>query len=118
VLPTLVHRCRVPRDLTAETSARVEVDPREIGVDPEAPSRIWAAVERLYQTGIHPDPALCVRRQGRLLLDRAIDHAAGNGLADAPDTPKVKFRARALQRERTPDGTYAHGDATAGMSVG
>jgi CubicO group peptidase (beta-lactamase class C family) len=73
------------------TSARVEheVDPREVGVDPGAPARIWAAVERLYQTGIHPAIQLCVRRQGRLLLDRAIGHAAGNGPADAPDTPKV-----------------------------
>jgi CubicO group peptidase (beta-lactamase class C family) len=91
VLPTLVRRCRVPPSLADVTSVRAdaEVDPREVGVAPDGPARIWQAVEGLYRSGIHPAIQLCVRRQGRILIDRAIGHAVGNGPDDPPDAPKV-----------------------------
>jgi CubicO group peptidase (beta-lactamase class C family) len=91
VLPTLVRRSRVPRRLADVTSVRAgaEVDPREVDVAPDGPARIWQAVEGLYRSGIHPAIQLCVRRQGRILIDRAIGHAAGNGPDDSRDAPKV-----------------------------
>jgi len=46
---------------------------------------IWQAVERLYQSGIHPAIQLCVRHRGAVLIDRAIGHASGNGPDDPPD---------------------------------
>lgn len=91
---TLMTRCRVAADLAAVTTARAdrEVDPRSVGVRPSAVARIWNAVESLYQTGIHPAIALCVRRRGEVLLDRAIGHAAGNGPGDPPDARQVLAR--------------------------
>lgn len=91
MLPRIVHRCRVPPDLAAITTIRAdrEVDPRDVAVAADAPARIWEAVERLYGTGIHPAVQLCVRREGRVLLDRAIGHASGNGPLDAADGPRV-----------------------------
>jgi CubicO group peptidase (beta-lactamase class C family) len=84
-----VTRCRVPRSLESVTSVRpgAEVDPRDAGVDPAAIARIWSAVENLYRSGIHPAIALCVRHHGKVLIDRAIGHAAGNGPDDPPDFP-------------------------------
>jgi CubicO group peptidase (beta-lactamase class C family) len=81
----------VPDDVESVTSIRraAEVPPRDVGVTPPAVARVWRAVERLYQSGIHPAMQLCVRRRGQVLIDRAIGHAAGNGPADAPAAKKV-----------------------------
>jgi CubicO group peptidase (beta-lactamase class C family) len=86
-----IRRARVPRDLAAVTSVRTdgEADPRSVGASPEGIARVWAAVERLYASGIHPAVQVCVRRHGRVLLDRAIGHAHGNGPGDGGAVPKV-----------------------------
>jgi CubicO group peptidase (beta-lactamase class C family) len=82
--------CRVAASLDAVTSiSDAEVDPRTVGVARDGVARIWNAVERLYQSGIHPAIQLCVRRRGQVLIDRAIGHAAGNGPDDTEDTPKI-----------------------------
>ncbi|MFI5041966.1 MAG: serine hydrolase domain-containing protein, partial [Acidimicrobiales bacterium] len=81
----------MPTDLDTVTSRNpgAEVDPREVGVDPAGVAQIWHAVERLYQSGMHPAVQLCVRHRGEVLLDRAIGHATGNGPHDPADAPKV-----------------------------
>src|SRR5260221_3823502 len=83
---SVITRCRVPKDLASVTSinAAAEVDPRAVDVAPAGVMAIWRAVERLYRSGIHPAIQLCVRRHGKVLIDRAIGHAAGNG----PDEPR------------------------------
>lgn len=88
---SLSPHARVPADLDAVTRSRweAEVAPAALGLDPGARDRIWNAARRLYQSGIHPALALCVRREGRVLLDRAIGHVRGNGPGDPPDAPKV-----------------------------
>ena len=43
----------------------------------------------LYRSGVHPGLQLCVRREGKVVLDRAIGHARGNGPGDPEDAPKV-----------------------------
>ena len=87
---SLMRRSRVPARLEAVThvAADREVDPRSLGVTPAAVAGVWAAVERLYRSGIHPAIAVCVRYRGRVLIDRAIGHASGNGPDDPPDAPK------------------------------
>src|SRR5581483_3711395 len=67
--------CRVPDDLAGVTSIGFEVPARDAGVDPAGLRRVWAAVERLYASGMHPAIQLCVRRLGQPVLDRAIGHA-------------------------------------------
>jgi len=94
----------LPRDLGEVTTARPEreVDPRSVGLTDDGPESIWRAVERLYATGLYPAIALCVRRHGEVILDRAIGHARGNAPFDedgaervlaTPETPYCLFSA-------------------------
>ncbi|HZR83620.1 MAG TPA: serine hydrolase domain-containing protein [Candidatus Binatia bacterium] len=91
MLDRLNPRCRVPNDIASVTTLRphAEVDPRSVGADPSALARAWWAIERLYASGAHPAIAVCLRRRGRVLLDRALGHARGNSPDDPPDAPKV-----------------------------
>jgi len=66
-----------------------EVDPREVGLTAAAVKQVWQEVEALYSSGVHPAIQLCVRRHGKIVLNRAIGHASGNGPGDGPDVPKV-----------------------------
>jgi CubicO group peptidase (beta-lactamase class C family) len=85
-----MSRIRVPRDLGAITTVNTaaEADAREVGMRPEAVEEIWKAAKDLYRTGVHPAVQLCVRRHGRVILDRAVGHASGNGPDDPPEAPK------------------------------
>ena len=89
-VPDPLRRIRVPPDLEAVTCRSAAEDPAAIaGMEPDAVERIWRSAERLYRTGMYPAVALCVRREGRVVLDRAIGHARGNGPGDPPEAPKV-----------------------------
>jgi CubicO group peptidase (beta-lactamase class C family) len=81
-------RIRLPDDLEAVTSVGAERPPQAAGLSERQVRRIWSAAQSLYRTGVHPALALCVRRHGHVVLDRAIGHARGNGPADPPDAPK------------------------------
>lgn len=91
ILDRLTTRCRVPRSIAEVTSepAGIEAAPEDVGTVPGGLRAIWSAVEGLYRTGLHPAIALCIRRRGRIVLNRAIGHAAGNGSDDPPGAPKV-----------------------------
>jgi CubicO group peptidase (beta-lactamase class C family) len=69
-------------------NASTEVPAREVGLAEHDVEAIWESVIRLYETGLHPAVALCVRRHGQVVLDRAIGHTHGNGPDDDPDAPK------------------------------
>ena len=93
-----LRRIRVPRDLDAVSARACEAtDVEALGMTPAGIDRIWALVERLYRSGFYPAIALCVRREGQVVLDRAIGHARGNGPADrkdavrTPATPQTPF---------------------------
>jgi CubicO group peptidase (beta-lactamase class C family) len=98
-----LRRIRVPRDLGSVTARSSEAgDLEAVGMTAGGVERIWAGVERLYRSGFYPAIALCVRREGEVVLDRAIGHARGNGPADrkdavltpaTPETPFVIFSA-------------------------
>jgi CubicO group peptidase (beta-lactamase class C family) len=77
-----------PGEVTTRDAA-AEVDPREAGLSAAGVEEIWAAVVRLYETGLHPAIALCLRRRGRVVLDRAIGHAHGNAPDAEPGAPRV-----------------------------
>lgn len=96
--PRWLHHVRV-HPAERVSSFAPEADPRDVGLRAEDIEEIWRAVVRLYQTGLHPAVALCLRRGGRVVLDRAIGHARGNGPDDAltaggelvPATPATLF---------------------------
>ncbi|MGN6608431.1 MAG: serine hydrolase domain-containing protein, partial [Jatrophihabitans sp.] len=87
-----LRRIHVPRRLDDWiTVADTEQNPRGAGMTPEGVDRIWDATVQLYRTGLHPAIQLCVRREGTVVLDRAIGWARGV----APGEPKNAERVRA-----------------------
>lgn len=87
-VPDVFHRVRLPKDLESVTTRAAEEEPESCGLDRELIERIWDGAVDLYRSGVHPGLSLCVRREGRVVLDRAIGHARGNGPDDAEDAPK------------------------------
>jgi CubicO group peptidase (beta-lactamase class C family) len=88
-VPDVFHRVRVPKDLEAVTTRGAEEDPEAAELAPEIVERIWEGAERMYRSGVHPGLSLCVRRHGKVVLNRALGHARGNGPDDDEDAPKV-----------------------------
>lgn len=86
-----LNRCAVPDDLDAVTShdPATEVDPESVGMTRQQVERIWKDVRSAYSTGFSPAITICLRRHGRVILNRAIGHARGNGPDDVPESPKV-----------------------------
>ncbi len=80
-------RCRVPEDTSSVTRIGDECAPESVGATSASIDSIWDRVVALYRTGAHPAIQVCVRREGRVMLDRAIGHARGNGPDDPPGTP-------------------------------
>ena len=74
------------------TSIGPESDPRAAGLEAADVDAIWHAAVGAYQTGLYPALALCVRRKGVVVIDRAIGHASGNAPGDPPDAHKVRAR--------------------------
>jgi CubicO group peptidase (beta-lactamase class C family) len=89
LVPDPLGRIRLPADLASVTTVGTEISPESAGLTSQQIERIWAASRNLYKTGVHPALALCIRRNGHVVLDRAIGHASGNGPKDGRDTPKV-----------------------------
>ncbi|MGH2951892.1 MAG: serine hydrolase domain-containing protein [Solirubrobacterales bacterium] len=89
LVPDFLRRIDVPDDLDAITTIGDEEPPGAEGVSDEGLERIWKSAVDLYRSGVHPAVQLCLRRNGRVLLDRAIGHASGNGPRDSAETPKV-----------------------------
>lgn len=96
-LPDPLRRVRIPRNLESVTAIGEEEDADAGGMSGESVERIWNAAVDLYRSGVHPAVQVCVRRQGAVVLDRAIGHARGNGPRDdaeiekQPATPATPF---------------------------
>lgn len=88
-LPDPLRRIRMPGDFDSVTSAGPEEDADAAGMRPGGVERIWSAAVDLYRSGVHPAVQVCVRRNGAVVLDRAIGHARGNGPRDSEDAEKV-----------------------------
>ena len=96
-LPDPLRRVRIPRDLESVTAIGQEEEAGAGGMSGESVERIWSATVDLYRSGVHPAVQVCVRREGAVVLDRAIGHARGNGPHDGaevekqPATPATPF---------------------------
>ncbi|KPK17895.1 MAG: hypothetical protein AMJ62_00410 [Myxococcales bacterium SG8_38] len=86
LLPVTV-RVFDPEEVT--TKSHREIDPRAVGLMKEDVDAIWNAIIRFYKTGLQPAIALCIRRRGEIIIDRAIGHASGNSPQDPEDSPLV-----------------------------
>lgn len=82
-------RIRVPADLDAVTDVRGE-DPG--GLAPGAVDRIWDSARHWYSAGLQPAIQVCLRHNGRVVLNRAIGHAWGNGPEDRSDAERIAVR--------------------------
>lgn len=90
--PDPLRRIEVPRDLATVTAVGEEDDPRAGGMDADGVERIWRGVQGLYRSGVHPAIQLCLRREGRVVLDRAIGHARP-GVPVTTGTPFLIYSA-------------------------
>lgn len=84
------NTCRVPADISRVTTidfAR-ETPAEAAGFKPGQVDAIWSAVEGLYRTGISPAITFCLRREGKIVLNRSLGHRIGNGPEDHVNTPK------------------------------
>ncbi|WP_067977063.1 lipase LipE [Mycolicibacter icosiumassiliensis] len=77
---------RIPADLDAVTAIG---DEDHSGIDPAAVERIWQAARHWYSGGLHPAIQLCLRHNGRVVLNRAIGHGWGNGPSDPADAELI-----------------------------
>ncbi|WP_017220545.1 serine hydrolase domain-containing protein [Moritella dasanensis] len=98
----LGNTIQLPKSLATVTTVNrdEEVEPTSVGMTQEGVDAIWATVEELYKTGTHPAISLCFRRQGKIIISRAIGYANGhkpNQKADSdarlmqPETPICYF---------------------------
>ena len=84
-----LRRIHLPEDLDAATVAGPEADPTTVGLEPATIEPIWEAGLDQYRSGVHPALQLCLRREGSVVLDRAIGHARGNAPGANGDEPAV-----------------------------
>ncbi len=94
MLPRRVRRYD-PDEVTRVSTA--EVAPEETGLSKRNTDAIWDALVRFYRTGLSPSMALCIRRHGRIVMDRTIGHSCGNH-------PGATFEDR--REVSTPDSLY------------
>jgi CubicO group peptidase (beta-lactamase class C family) len=106
--PDPLRRIRVPKNLASVTSRGPEEPARAGGLTKANVDRIWKAGVDLYRSGVHPALQLCVRRNGAVVLNRAIGHARGNGPNDLKDTPKQPV---------TPDTPFCVYSTSKGMTA-
>jgi CubicO group peptidase (beta-lactamase class C family) len=110
-LPDPLRRIRLPSDLDAATTVGAEDPPRDGGLTADNVERIWDAAVSLYRTGVHPAVQVCVRREGAVVLNRAIGHARGNGPRDGDDAEKVPATPK------TPFVTYSMSKAVTAFVI-
>ena len=79
-------RSPVPRDLESVVDRGEETASRGLRAPVE---HVWECALALYRTGVHPALQLCIRHEGKVVLDRAVGYASGNSPGDPPELPKV-----------------------------
>ncbi len=81
----------IPEDISERITynPKEESHPSEAGMTQKEVAAIWEGVKELYRTGVYPGISFCLRRRGRVVLNRAIGHSHGNGYGDPPDATKI-----------------------------
>ncbi len=79
----------IAEDLDAVTTRGPEDDPADAGLSHRDIESVWESVRAWYRLGTTPAIQVCLRRNGKIALNRAIGHGWGNAPADGPDAVKV-----------------------------
>jgi len=95
------NTCPVPDNIEQVIRQKDEVAAEQGGMSDHQIQKIWKSIETLYKTGNYPLITFCLRRQGKILLNRSIGYAQGNSpaglqknaLIATPDTPVCLFSA-------------------------
>ncbi len=96
------RRVQVADDLAPVTTidTDAECNPAEVELTSAGVDRIWQQVEKLYRTAVHPGITLVVRRQGKIVIKRAVGCVRGNEPGHPgpqhplhPDAPQCLFSA-------------------------
>ena len=91
----LPNRVRVYQPAQVTSISEREVDPQDVGLKRADIDAIWRAVEVYYKMGLQPAMSLCIRRNGKIILERSIGHAFGNNPGNTQEpvlaTPKTLF---------------------------
>ena len=65
-----------------------EVSPHEVGLSESTVSDIWQKIKDAYKTAVYPGITFSLRRHNKIVMQRAIGHATGNGPDDNERTIK------------------------------
>ncbi|PCJ40267.1 MAG: hydrolase [Moraxellaceae bacterium] len=99
-----------PNDVTT-IDTQSECEPGDVGLTETQVEAIWRAVVKSYRSRLHPGISICIRRNGRIILNRAIGHSHGNAPDDLPSAKKIRA---------TPDSLfnlYSASKAVAAMMI-
>jgi CubicO group peptidase (beta-lactamase class C family) len=100
------RRCSTPTDLEIVTQHGNESGPSD------KPDALWALVEDVYRSGMHPGIQVCVRHDNEVVLDRVIGHASGI----VPGQRFDRNRAVPLTLD-TPVNLFSAAKAVTGMAM-
>lgn len=91
IVRKVLNTAAIPNDLLSVThiDKAGEVAPGSSGLSQSSIETIWQSVLDIYKTGTHPGISFTLRHHGKMVLNRAVGHARGNGPTDLPSSPKV-----------------------------
>lgn len=79
----------IAEDVDAVTTIGDEDDPAAAGLSRAQIEAVWDSVRQWYRLGTTPAIQVCLRRDGRIVLNRAIGHGWGNAPGDGPAAEKI-----------------------------
>ncbi|WP_406230604.1 serine hydrolase [Nocardia sp. NBC_01009] len=79
----------VAEDMESVTTVGNEDDPADAGLTRGEVESLWESVRGWYRLGTTPAIQVCLRRNEKIVLNRAIGHGWGNAPADGPGAAKV-----------------------------
>lgn len=86
--PATTALVRIDPDLDAVTTVGPEDEPAAAGLSATAVDAIWRSVQQWYLLGTTPAIQVCLRRDGKIVLNRAIGYGWGNAPSDEPGVEK------------------------------
>ncbi len=81
------NTCPIPDNIEQVIRQKDEVAAEQGGMSDHQIQKIWKSIETLYKTGNYPLITFCLRRQGKILLNRSIGYAQGNSPAGLQKMP-------------------------------